>query len=478
MRTAVMVIVLALSMAVAHAQDEIPATGKAPNLYANFSIGFNYDFLHPPTKVSFDYPRGYIGLNIPFRYGLHNLYNEPLPEQVGDFLGDNDTTFTPIAMAQQNANKTIRVDVPMIGGVGTFANIENFYLGYRNILGEPRVEIAPDVDSTVEMFMAGMVGVPLDLSIAWETMVFGYAFQVNDNLTIALNLNRHLFVFDLHARVNVDLLGYFSVDVEPEGADEEQMAEAGVGGIHLENDIDYSSHEVFGSARGHYEAEAWTPTIGIKFWRLGLTSRFGLKTKAPGSLEAKYQLPFFIDPETFEMPDFSDPDYLMNNYQRILNGDVDSIAYSTEEPMEWEMPQGHTLTFDIVPDKLYLSYTKFFGEIRMAISGISAKRKREDLDTAEIREVGFDVGVSVDHIAMLHGSFYNAFFNIGAFALDLRNEDTEDILPNAVPDLRYAGGIVMPVLNFGTAMGSKMQLLLELDLLPLTALKTGLIYHF
>ncbi len=458
--------------------DDLGVEPGVPEVHAKVSIGFNYDWLRPPTKVSFDYPRGYIGLNIPFRYGLHRIFGESVTEGVGDFFGDDEKEFTPTATAQQYANTTIRVDVPMIGGVGSFANIQNFYLGYSNTLGEPVIKIKPDVDSTLSLFMRGMVGVPLDLSMAWETMVFGYAFKVNDNLSMALNLNRHLFKFDLHARVNVDLLGYFGIDIgSAAGGDSEELSEAGVDGISLEQDIDYSSHEVYGDASGHYEAEVWTPSIGIKFWRLGLTSRFGLKTKAPGKLRATYKLPFFIDPETFEMPDFT-TDYLLDNYQRFINGDTDSLTYSTSEPLEWEMPQGHTITFDIIRDKLYLSYTKFFGEIRMALSGIQAERKRDDLDSAEVRSVGFDVGVNVDHITMLHGSFHSAFFNIGAFAMDLRYEDVENVLPDAIPDLSYAGGIVVPVLNFGTTMGSKMQLLLELDILPLTALKSGLIYHF
>jgi hypothetical protein len=39
-------------------------------------------------------------------------------------------------------------------------------------------------------------------------------------------------------------------------------------------------------------------------------------------------------------------------------------------------------------------------------------------------------------------------------------------------------GIMIPVLNLGTTIGSKIQFLAELDILPLPALKTGVIYYF
>jgi hypothetical protein len=37
---------------------------------------------------------------------------------------------------------------------------------------------------------------------------------------------------------------------------------------------------------------------------------------------------------------------------------------------------------------------------------------------------------------------------------------------------------MIPTLNFGAALGTKLQLLLELDVLPLPALKTGVYYFF
>jgi hypothetical protein len=37
---------------------------------------------------------------------------------------------------------------------------------------------------------------------------------------------------------------------------------------------------------------------------------------------------------------------------------------------------------------------------------------------------------------------------------------------------------MLPILNLGAALGSKMQLAFEIDLAPLQALKVGVYYHF
>jgi hypothetical protein len=47
-----------------------------------------------------------------------------------------------------------------------------------------------------------------------------------------------------------------------------------------------------------------------------------------------------------------------------------------------------------------------------------------------------------------------------------------------MPYMHMGKSAMIPVINFGSAIGTKLQLLLELDVLPLPALKTGIFYHF
>jgi hypothetical protein len=103
--------------------------------------------------------------------------------------------------------------------------------------------------------------------------------------------------------------------------------------------------------------------------------------------------------------------------------------------------------------------------------------------TNDTTDLGFDVGFSVDHMIMLSGKFPNMFFNLGVFAFDLRSGDHDHILGNALSaaglsSMKLGKSMMMPVLNAGSFIGTKMQLQLELDILPLPALKTGLAYYF
>jgi len=457
----------------------------APDFDARLSVGFNYDFLKDPTRVSFDYPKGYLGLNVPLKYGLDKNITDRITEKLADNWEEGDE-FEPTASAKQNANTTIRVEMPMIRGVGQFSNIQNFHLNYSNTLGEPRVLIHPAIDS-IDLMMQGMISVPLDVAMGWETMTLGYAYKVNDLLSCAVNLHRHIFQFDLAAKIDIDLLGYLELklpEIAPKTGQEvvdeltHQVAQDLLQGIGRQ----WINYIVQGEARGHYEVEVWSPTFAVRLWRAGLTYRYGIDTRAGGYLSAKYVVPFFVNPETFAMDSLSDPNYLMGNINRFLNGETDSIEYVTSNDLVWKMPHALTFTFDIVRDKLYLSYTKFFGEVNMFLGDIAAvtipQGPNTDSAEATAESIDFDVGVKVDHIIMLHGTFQNAFMNLGVFTMDFRYGDRDNLLER-IPKLpKLGGGLLLPTLNFGTTFGSKLKLLLELDVLPLSALKTGVIYYF
>jgi len=362
--------------------------------------------------------------------------------------------------------------------VATFSNMQNFYLSYMNVLGNPSFYIAPDsAMDGLSFAMRGAVDVLLEMSLSWETMTFGYAYRVNPNIIFAFNLHRHLFVLDVAAQVNVDILGAFRFEpvVAGGGAD--------VGGISVEGEINYNAERTRGVARAHYKAETWSPTFGIDLWRFGWTSRFGVDTRVKGEFEAVYSLPFFIDPETFSIG-ISDAYALLDgeNRSKLLNNAVDSVRYYIEPQenyLRWRMPHGHTMSFDLVPDKLRISYTKFFGEIGMNLSGI--RKEVTTLTEQDTTEVGFDIGFTVDNIIMLNGHWRNAFFNLGVFGIDFRAGSRDHLLGGA---LDKAGWVMLgdqamvPILNLGSAIGSKLQLLLELDILPLPAVKTGIFYYF
>ncbi len=151
-----------------------------------------------------------------------------------------------------------------------------------------------------------------------------------------------------------------------------------------------------------------------------------------------------------------------------------------KKEMTWKMPQAHTLQFEIIPDKFSISYTKLFGDIEMSLYDT-------DMDSLSINDstnyndtLDFRFKAHVDHMIMLHGSFWNTFFNIGIYSMDFSFRDKENILSEieALEKLKFGNGIMAPVLNLGAVVGTKVQVVGELDVLPLLALKVGLNYYF
>ena len=450
--------------------DFIPEI-TVPDATTGLSFGFNYDYLRSPLNVSFDYPVGYFGINVPFKQSVPKGLISNLTEDLSSWFRDS-AEFIPDISANQNPNTTIKVDVPMMGGVATFSNMQMMYLRYILTLGLPDLEISPDEEASnneMALLLRGIISVPLDLAMGWETMTFGYAYEVNDKLKFALNLHRHTLTFDVSGKIDIDLLGYFKIQVQD-------------GLVNTKENLSYSLHNVIS---GHYSAETWTPSFAAKYWRLSLISRFGMNIKPKGYLKAKYAVPFFVDPDKFSIDDeLTDPEnmepYLIDNMDKFLNSDLNEVEYSTTKKMTWKMPQAHTFMFDIVPDKFSVSYTKLFGNIEMELFDPESD-KQALIDTSSYPDtLDFRFKASVDHMIIIHGNFFSSFFNIGIYSLDFAFGDKENLLSglSALEKLKFGNGIMTPLLNIGALVGSKIKLLIELDILPLTAFKTGIVYYF
>ncbi len=467
-----------------------PSISTPPTLNAKLTIGFNYDLLRAPTDVSFDFAKGNLGFNFPLEQsGL-------IPKQSADDIwskmseqistdSSSGARFQPQASARQYANATIRVDVPMLGGVASFSNIQNVYLNYMNVLGNSTVRVAYDTtmktqtgSQNLSLLLLGSINVPIDATLGWETMTFGYAYRVNKNIIAAMNIHRHLFRINLLASMDAELLGNGKVD---QTVDNGGGSVGGVGGLGSDAlSVKYSINypQLGGHASGHYEAEAWSYSLGLELWRFTLTSRFGFDTKAKGSFSAKYSVPSgIVDPHTFQVDaDIqNDPSSMLTKMNNISSGKTDSVSYSTNEDAAWRLPSGHTLAFDVFRDKLTLSYTKLIGDIEM----FHAHR-----DSASgKRTVDLDVGVTIDNVVLLNARLYTAFLNIGLFTMDIRINDQQHILGKAFSDakmdrLKWGDAAMLPILNFGAAFGAKTKLGFEIDLLPLPALKTSVAYIF
>lgn len=463
--------------------DSMGLTVALPQFEARIGVGFNYDLLRAPTDVSFDHATGYFGFNLPLEQKFNIRDFSPVVNSIfaDSSVFTNGDQFKPTGTADQNTNMTVRVDVPMMGGVATFSDIQNFMLNYETVLGNSSLVFSPDsLGPGMSFFLRGAVNVPLNLSLGWETMTFGYAYRVNPDLIFALNLHRHLFTFDLKAKVDVDLLGRYRIDLGSQGGDAGLSGSAVADGL-----LDYPSDKINGEAYGHYEAEAWTPSIGLKLWRFTLTSRFGVDTRAHGTLTARYALPFFIDPQSFQPSiNFQNPQVFNDPAVRaqLMSNAVDSVAYTTSNDMIWKLPQAHTIEFEIIRDHLSISYTKLFGEVSMYLNDISQVQQPVGSTTSPAAtkdSVVIDLGVTIDNIMLVNVKVANSFLNVGMFGMDIRYGDQSHILSKAMgKSMQFDGLGIMPVLNFGTALGTKWQLMIEADVLPLPAIKSGICYNF
>ena len=423
-----------------------------PEGHATAQIGFNYDYLRDPFEIDFEKGLGYFAINIPVGIkagsGMMDRYFRKINE------GNSDGQyFTPEIKVQQFPNTTIRVDLPLLGGVATFSHINIFKADYRNNLGIPSLlytSNAEDSGDTTDIIIRGSMNIPAEMRMGWEALSFGYAYQVTDLFAASFTMNRHSFYFDLYGNVDMDLVG---------------TAEYRNSMLSKDIPIDYSLHS---SIDGYYELQRWTPTVGLKLWRFTAIARFGFSDEAEGSLVGDYEVPFFINPKTFQPDDdLGSPQYLIDNLDRFENNEVTHVNLSTSKPLQWEVPHGFTLKFDIVPKTLSISYTKFVGSVRLELHDTTSST-----DSTIVNEVIDLKSVStVDHIIVLNGRFKYVFFNMGVFSF-------ENLLGNADIMPQYGQGILVPILSGGFVVGGQFEVVGELDVFPFAAVKLGIQYHF
>jgi hypothetical protein len=77
----------------------------------------------------------------------------------------------------------------------------------------------------------------------------------------------------------------------------------------------------------------------------------------------------------------------------------------------------------------------------------------------------------------LEVNLFHSFLNLGVFGMDVRYGDESNLLGANTP-VKLGNAAMLPILSLGTALGTRMQLLLEFDILPLPAVKTGVFYYF
>jgi hypothetical protein len=448
---------------------------KFPNAKAVLNAGVSYDILRDPTNVSFEYPEGYMSMNLPLPITTNSVdFSAMAPGMFG-----KDTGFFPTFGAIQRPNFSFRINVPMLKGVCTYAQTRNVEFEYNMLIGNAQFFVDTTIPDNASVMMRGFVNAPIQYKMGWSTQTFGYAFKPMKDMVVGINLHRHLFEMELNGLVSVDVLGKVKI-LSPAAQ-----------GIELPA-INYDSDHTYGVMTGRFSTAAWSPAVGIKWWRLGLSARVGVSGAAPGFFNMKYSVPFFIDKNTFtpDLESFNfdtdtssagnqpadstarpvDPVQLMSD---ISNSAVDSVKSISDSSLHFNIPSGISLSFDILKSgRLAFTYSYVRGEI----SGLH-NRTTPAFGRSEgtvIDDLNF--GIDINHVMVL--GYKSQFFraNVGAFFLDFRWRQDANLLQEAL-GLGLPGAPV-PIFNLAAMFGTTTRGLLELDLLPIPSLKTGVIYYF
>lgn len=359
----------------------------------------------------------------------------------------------------QLMNAQVKVSAPLWGGTFVFAARENAGLVVDGAMGDVAFQFDTTLESGGFIKLKGGIHLPVHTEIRWRSLSFGYTYAPLSWMRMAFQVHKHM--------VDARMAG----DLEPDVSGRIGVGEDG--GTSFA--VDYPPSKVHGTATGIYGGGAWSPEMGLQVGPLRYVARMGVRLKAKGHLDFRWQVPFFIDPESFEMT-ITEPDSFLttDNLRRLLGSETDGRHYRFRDPVELRLPATHTFGFDFLANRMSLSYTWVVG----AVSSKATPEPQEERDSTDLDLDGvLNAGLWPNHVLLLSGEFTRWRFTVGAFAANLSYDDKQNILSGLFP-LEIAGDPVAPVLQFGLIWGYPIRISLNADIMPIPALRAGVRYGF
>jgi hypothetical protein len=430
--------------------------GKAD---AKLSGAFSYEFLNSPLSHSFTEGNALISLNLPFNASA----------QANRFLGSVADSAVVIpelfARVSQHLNAHVDVSAPMFGGVAFFAARENASLTVSGTLGNARFNLDTTLDGSGSVLLKGSIHMPLLFDMHWRSLSFGYAFKPAKRIELGFQVHKHQFTARTSGDLRPDLSGRMSV-----GGDAGNTSFL----------VEYPDDKVYGVADGWYEGTAWSPEMAVGVGPVRLLSRMGARMSAKGHLDVTYAVPYFIDPATFE-PRFTAPDSFLSadNLRRLLDGETGKRNIHIRDRLILTLPQSHTLSVDILPGRLSLSYTKVFGHVSIHTeSGDGADSSGAAADSASGDTEGFvDLDLFPDQVLCLSGKFAWFHGDLGLHSLNMGYRNKRNLLTGLSP-FEWDGDPLVPILDFGFTWGHPLVFSTDFYVSPLPAVRSGVSYAF
>jgi hypothetical protein len=229
----------------------------------------------------------------------------------------------------------------------------------------------------------------------------------------------------------------------------------------------------------------------------------GARMAARGHVDISYSVPYFIDPGNFE-PRFTEPDSFLaaDNLRRLLDGETGKREMHIKDRLILTLPQSHTISVDLLPGKLSLSYSKVFGRVSIHTESKDATggegKENGDAGSGGASRSGavggqgnaadttsgkddagrfVDLDLFPDQVLCLSGKFGWFHGDIGLHSLNISYRDQGHMLSGLSP-IEWDGDPLVPILDFGFTWGSPLVFSTDFFVSPLPAVRSGVSYAF
>jgi hypothetical protein len=437
--------------------------GKAD---AELSGAFSYDFLRSPLSRPFDKGSALVSLNLPFQASAQ------AQRFLGSFADSSVVIPELFARVSQHLNAHVDVSAPLFGGVAFFAARENASLTVSGALGDARFNMDTTLEGSGSVLLKGSIHMPLLFDMHWRSLSFGYAFRPSHLVSLGFQIHKHQFNARTSGDLKPDLSGRIAV-----GGDAGNTSFL----------VEYPDDKVYGTADGSYEGKAWSPEMAVGVGPVRLVSRMGARMAAKGHVDVSYSVPYFIDPETFE-PRFTEPDSFLasDNLRRLLDGETGKRDIHIRERLILLLPQSHTISLDLWPGRLSLSYTKVFGRVSIHTEPIAEGPAGTGPDPAGgapadsgggDSEDFVDLDLFPDQVLCLSAKLGWFHGDLGVHSLNMSYRKKKNLLSGLSP-IEWDGDPLVPIIDFGFTWGHPLVFFTDFFVSPLPAVRSGVSYAF
>jgi len=244
-------------------------------------------------------------------------------------------------------------------------------------------ELLNDTNNSAMLNVRGTLNTSTHIEGDWSTLGFGYQIIAPD-ASLSLGIQRHTLTLTAAGQSSGDITANMSTQGASGDSTDWEMIQA-----------NYDT-EIFNSSwAGKYQGSGWSASIKAHYGCVHYYGQMGATIKMLGEFSLNQTLPYFLDSVSYKTQSDSLAHWTDPVARDLLSANTTTTSrYSTRSPMQFVIPQTHTLGIDFSP-WVSLEYTYVAGSYALTAT-------RDSLESTLDFRTSIEHSWNPNHLTLLH----------------------------------------------------------------------------